>query len=43
MGPHYKVWWRWGPPLVLISLKNAIERRKIPTKIPTSDRLRINL
>ena len=29
-------WWRWGPPLVLISLKNIIER----LKIPTSDRLR---
>ena len=25
------LWWRWRPPLVLISLKNIFERLKIPT------------
>ena len=36
-------WWRWRPPLMLISLRNLLNSLKIPTKIPTNDRFRRTL
>ena len=36
-------WWRWRPPLLLILLTIFKLLSKIPTKIPTNDRLRFNV
>ena len=40
MKPNCEEWWRWRPPLMLISLKNFITQLFLPPNLPPNVRLR---